>query len=69
MFKRVFRAKYALFCDFFDAMSFFIKRKADLSENRANFLLRRSVFKILGRQNTVFFDVFSIFRVQLTNPV
>ena len=69
MFKRVFRAKYALFCDFFDVRSFFIKRKADLSENRANFLLRRSVFKILVRQNSVFFDVFSMFRVQLANPV
>ena len=69
MFKRVFRAKYALFGNFFDVRRFYIKRKADLSENRANFLLRRSVFKILVRQNTVFFDVFSIFRVQLTNPV
>jgi len=66
MFKRVFRAKYALFCDFFDVRSFFIKRKA---ENRANFLLRRSVYKILVRQNSLFFDVFSMFRVQLANPV
>ena len=69
MFKRVFRAKYALFCDFFDVSGFFIKRKAEFSENRAKFLLRRSVFKILVRQHTLFFDVFSIFRVQLTNPV
>jgi len=52
-----------------DVMSFFMKKRAEFSENRAQFLLRRSVFKISVRQHTLFFDVFSIFRLQLANPV
>ena len=52
-----------------DITTFFIKKWAEFSENRAQFLLRRSVFKISVRQHTLFFDVFSIFREQLANPV
>jgi hypothetical protein len=52
-----------------DTSRFFIKRKAEFSENRAKFSLRRSVFKISVRQHNLFFDDFSMFRVQLANPV
>jgi len=41
-----------------DISSFFMKKGAEFSENRAQFLLRRSVFKISVRQHTLFFDVF-----------
>jgi len=46
-----------------------MKEKAEFSENRVQFLLGGSVFKISVRQHTQFFDVFSMFRVQLANPV
>ena len=52
-----------------DKSGFSMKKKAEFSENRAEFSLRRSVFKILVRQSTLFFDDFSMFRVQLSNPV
>jgi len=52
-----------------DVTTIFMKKKAEFSENRVQFLLRGSVFKISVRQHTLFFDVFSMFRVQLANPV
>ena len=52
-----------------DVRTFFNEKKAVFSENRVQFLVRRSVFKISVRQHTLFFDVFSMFRVQLANPV
>ena len=52
-----------------DVWNFFMKKRAEFSENRAQFLLRRSIFKILVCQHTLIFDVFSMFRVQLANPV
>jgi len=52
-----------------DIWSFFMKKRAEFSENRARFFVRRSVFKISVRQHTLFFDDFSMFRVQLANPV
>ena len=41
-----------------DIRTFFIKKRAEFSENRVQYLLRRSVFKISVRQHTLFFDVF-----------